>query len=143
VLQGLSLPQAQAPSLLTVYFNDVDDGGHRFGPNAPETDSAIGRVDSAVGALLDGLEQRGLTSKVNLIVVSDHGMAEVAPAHVIHLGQLTDTAAVNLVDQGPIVSLSPKSGRGDESIAQLRRSPHLKVYRKSELPARLQYRTHP
>ena len=140
VLQWLSLPSAQAPSLLTVYFNDVDDAGHRFGPNAPETDSAIARVDSAVGALMDGLEQRGLTGKVNLIVVSDHGMAEVALDHVIHLEQLIDTAAVNLVDQGPIVSLSPKSGRGDEIIAQLRRAPQLKVYRKSEIPAALHYR---
>ena len=140
VLQWLSLPSAQAPSLLTVYFNDVDDAGHRFGPNAPETDSAIARVDSAVGALMDGLEQRGLTGTVNLIVVSDHGMAEVAPDHVIHLEQLIDTAAVNLVDQGPIVSLSPKSGRGDEIIAQLRRAPQLKVYRKSEIPAALHYR---
>ena len=143
VLQWLSLPSAQAPSLLTVYFNDVDDAGHRFGPNAPETDSAIARVDSAVGALMDGLEQRGLTGKVNLIVVSDHGMAEVAPDHVIHLEQLIDTAAVNLVDQGPIVSLSPKSGRGDEIMAQLRRAPHLKVYRKSEIPPALHYRAHP
>ncbi|HKP50939.1 MAG TPA: ectonucleotide pyrophosphatase/phosphodiesterase [Gemmatimonadales bacterium] len=140
VLQWLSLPSAQAPSLLTVYFNDVDDAGHRFGPNAPETDSAIARVDSAVGALMDGLEQRSLTSKVNLIVVSDHGMAEVAPDHVIHLEQLIDTAEVNLVDEGPIVSLSPKSGRANEIIAQLRRSPHLKVYRKSEIPAALHYR---
>ncbi len=142
VLQWLSLPSGQAPSLLTVYFNDVDDAGHRFGPNAPETDSAIARVDSAVGALMDGLEQRGLTGTVNLIVVSDHGMAEVAPDHVIHLEQLIDTAAVNLVDQGPIVSLSPKSGRGDEIIAQLRRAPHLKVYWKSEIPAALHYRAH-
>jgi predicted AlkP superfamily pyrophosphatase or phosphodiesterase len=140
VLQWLSLPSAQAPSLLTVYFNDVDDAGHRFGPNAPETDSAIARVDCAVGALMAGLEQRGLTSKVNLIVVSDHGMAEVAPDHVIHLEQLIDTAAVNLVDQGPIVSLSPKSGRGDEIVGQLRKSSHLKVYRKSEIPAALHYR---
>ncbi|HVQ45990.1 MAG TPA: alkaline phosphatase family protein, partial [Gemmatimonadales bacterium] len=131
-----------APSLLTVYFNDVDDAGHRFGPNAPETDSAIARVDSAVGALMDGLEQRGLTGTVNLIVVSDHGMAEVALDHVIHLEQLIDTAAVKLVDQGPIVSLSPKSGRGDEIIAQLRRAPQLKVYRKSEIPAALHYRAH-
>jgi predicted AlkP superfamily pyrophosphatase or phosphodiesterase len=142
VLQWLSLPPAEAPSLVTVYFNDVDDAGHRFGPNAPETDSAIARVDSAVGALMDGLDQRGLTGKVNLIVVSDHGMAEVAPDHVIHLDQLIDTAAVTLVDQGPIVSLSPKSGRADEIIAQLRTSPHLKVYRKSEIPAALHYRAH-
>jgi predicted AlkP superfamily pyrophosphatase or phosphodiesterase len=142
VLQWLSLPSAQAPSLVTVYFNDVDEAGHRFGPNAPETDSAIARVDSAVGALMDGLDQRGLTGKVNLIVVADHGMAEVAPDHVIHLEQFIDTAAVNLVDQGPIVSLSPRSGRGDEIIARLRRAPHLKVYRKSEIPAGLHYRAH-
>jgi predicted AlkP superfamily pyrophosphatase or phosphodiesterase len=143
VLQWLSLPTDQAPSLITVYFNDVDVAGHRLGPEAPETDSAIARVDSAVGALMDGVEQRGLTKKVNLIVVSDHGMAEVAPDHVIHLEQLIDTAAVNLVDQGPIVSLFPKSDRGDEIIAQLRREPHLKVYRKSEIPAALHYRAHP
>jgi predicted AlkP superfamily pyrophosphatase or phosphodiesterase len=143
VLQWLSLPPAETPSLVTVYFNDVDDAGHRFGPNAPATDSAIARVDSAVGALMDGVDQRGLTSKVNLIVVSDHGMAEVAPDHVIHLDQLIDTAAVTLVDQGPIVSLSPKSGRGDEIIAQLRKAPHLRVYRKSEIPAALHYRAHP
>ncbi|MFL5459559.1 MAG: ectonucleotide pyrophosphatase/phosphodiesterase [Gemmatimonadales bacterium] len=143
VLQWLSLPAAQAPSLVTVYFNDVDDAGHRFGPNAPETDSAIARVDSAMGALMDGLEQRGLTGKVNLIVVSDHGMAEVAPDHVIHLEQLIDTAAVNLVDHGPFVSLSPKAGDGEEIIAQLRGAPHLKVYRKSEVPAALHYRAHP
>src|SRR3954465_13920139 len=143
VLQWLSLPVAQAPSLVTVYFNDVDDAGHRFGPNAPETDAAIGRVDSAVGALMDGLEQRGLTGRVNLIVVADHGMAAVAPDHVIHLEQYIDTAAVNLVDQGPIVSLSPRSGRADEIIARLRRAPHLKVYRKAEIPAALHYRAHP
>jgi predicted AlkP superfamily pyrophosphatase or phosphodiesterase len=143
VLQWLSLPSAQAPSLVTLYLNPVDDAGHRFGPNAPETDSAIAQVDSAVGALMDGLEQRGLTGKVNLIVVSDHGMAEVARDHVIHLEQLIDTTAVNLVDQGSIVSLSPKAGRGDEIIARLRRSPHLKVYRKSEIPTALHYRAHP
>jgi len=143
VLQWLSLPVAQAPSLVTVYFNDVDDAGHRFGPNAPETDAAIGRVDSAVGALMDGLEQRGLTGKVNLIVVADHGMAAVAPDHVIHLEQYIDTAAVNLVDQGPIVSLSLRSGQADEIIARLRRAPHLKVYRKAEIPAALHYRAHP
>jgi len=143
VLQWLSLPEAQAPSLVTVYFNDVDDAGHRFGPNAPETDAAIGRVDSAVGALMDGLEQRGLTGRVNLIVVADHGMAAVAPDHVIHLEQYIDTAAVNLVDQGPIVSLSLRSGQADEIIARLRRAPHLKVYRKAEIPAALHYRAHP
>jgi len=143
VLLWLSLPSAQAPSLVTLYFNDVDDAGHRFGPTAPETDSAIARVDSAIGALMNGLEQRGLAGKVNLIVVSDHGMAEVAPDHVINLEQLIDTAAVSLVDQGSILSLSPKAGRGDEIIARLRRSPHLRVYRKSDIPAALHYRAHP
>jgi len=37
----------------------VDDAGHRFGPNAPETDSAIARVDSAVS--LTGMEYGGIT----------------------------------------------------------------------------------
>ena len=79
VLEWLSLEGEQSMSLITLYLGDVDYAGHEFGPDAPETDSAIARVDSAVGALMSGIRARGLEHRVNLVVVSDHGMARVDP----------------------------------------------------------------
>jgi predicted AlkP superfamily pyrophosphatase or phosphodiesterase len=143
VLDWLSLPAERAPQLITLYLGDVDEAGHQFGPRAPETDSAIARVDSAVGAVMTGVEQRGLAGKVNLIIVSDHGMAEVQPEHFIYLDDLVDTANVMVGELGAVVALSPRHGTGDDLYRRLSSVPHLKVYRKQDLPAVYHYRDNP
>jgi len=143
VLDWLSLPPDSAPVLVTLYLDDVDHEGHDFGPDAPETDSAIARVDSAVGALMDGIAAKNLGGRVNLVVVSDHGMAEAKSGQAIYLDDYIDLGTVNLVDLGPVVSLSPREP-GDEVYRRLSRAhSHLKVYRKSELPERYHYRENP
>lgn len=50
ILDWLSLPASEAPSLLVGYFHEVDGAGHTYGPSAPQVDSAIAQVDSALGA---------------------------------------------------------------------------------------------
>ena len=140
VLDWLSLPADSAPVLVTLYLDDVDHVGHDFGPDAPETDSAIARVDSAVGALMDGIAAKNLGGRVNLVVVSDHGMAEARPGRVIYLDDYVDLRSVDLVDLGPVVSLSPRAPGDDVHRRLSRAHPHLKVYRNSELPERYHYR---
>ena len=140
VLEWLSLPEDSALSLITLYLGDVDQAGHEFGPDAPETDSAIARVDSAVGALMEGIEQQGRGGRVNLVVVSDHGMASVAPERVLYLEDLIDTASVDVVELGTVLSLWPRGVPADEVVRRLSQAPHLKVYRKSEIPERFHYR---
>jgi predicted AlkP superfamily pyrophosphatase or phosphodiesterase len=143
VLAWLSLPGEQAPALVTLYLGDVDDAGHDFGPDAPQTDSAIARVDSAVGALMTGLEERGLDQRVNLVVVSDHGMARLDPKQVIYLDDYIDPATAEVIDQGPFLSLAPRPGFQNQVYRRLRRAhPHLTIYRKSEVPAAYHYREH-
>jgi predicted AlkP superfamily pyrophosphatase or phosphodiesterase len=100
-------------------------------------------LDSAVGAIMTGVEQRGLAGKVNLIVVSDHGMAEVQPEHFIYLDDLIDTATVTVAEVGAIVGLSPRHGTGDDVFRRLSSVPHLKVYRKRDIPAAYHYRDNP
>ena len=142
VLEWLRLPADRAPSLVTLYLGDVDQAGHDFGPDSPETDSAIARVDSAVGALINGIES--LDRQVNLVVVSDHGMARVWPEQLIYLDDYVDTALVDVVELGPVVSLAPERGTAEAVYRSLRGAhPHLRVYRKSEVPASYHYRAHP
>jgi predicted AlkP superfamily pyrophosphatase or phosphodiesterase len=143
VLDWLSLPGDSAPVFVTTYLSDVDDAGHEFGPDAPQTDSAIARVDSQVGALVTGLAARGLSERVNLIVVSDHGMSATSPERVIYLDDYIDLSRVVVVDWSPVAAITPRAGYEDSAYARLRGAhPQLAVYRKREVPARLHYRDH-
>lgn len=90
VLHWLDLPPSQRPGFLTLYFEAVDTAGHYEGPDAAETNAAIGEVDAALARLVDGLRQRGLLDRVNLIVLSDHGMAATPPDQRIFLDELID-----------------------------------------------------
>jgi predicted AlkP superfamily pyrophosphatase or phosphodiesterase len=144
ILDWLALPGDSAPVFATLYFSTVDAAGHRVGPDAPQIDSAIARVDSAVGALVAGFAARGLADRVNLIVVSDHGMTATSPDRQIFLDDYIDTADVTVVDWSPVAAIIPKPGREQDVYQALHgRHPQLAVYRKAEIPARWHYQNHP
>jgi len=80
-VEWLSLPAGQRPDLVTLYFSAVDSAGHTFGPDAPETLAAIADIDDHIATLwqaIEALNVRG-DAEINLLLVSDHGMAEVDP----------------------------------------------------------------
>lgn len=144
VLDWLALPADSAPALITVYFHDVDTQGHRFGPSAPETDSAIAKVDRSLGRLMDGIAALGKQDRVTLIVVADHGMAPTSIERVIALDDYVDLQTVDVIDWTPVAAIAPKPGFEDAAYRALKdRHPHLQVYRKGEVPARWHFNDHP
>ena len=131
------------PGLVTLYFEAVDDAGHRHGPDAPEVAAAVARVDSALARLVDGLRQRGRLDRTDVVVVSDHGMAPVSPDRVVVLDDALDLA-VDEVDWGEVPGVWPGPGRDvDTIVARLSALPHVTAYRKEVLPARLYYAASP
>ena len=144
VLDWLDLPADSAPAMMLLYFSDVDGAGHDHGPAASEVDEAIARVDGAVGALVDGIAARGLTDVVNIILVSDHGMYPTSIERLIVLDDYVDLATVDVVDWSPVGAILPRAGDEDRVYRALAgRHPHLTVYRKGEVPARLHFNAHP
>ncbi len=145
VLELLDLPAGERPAFATVYFSDVDDAAHRFGPGAREqVDAAVERVDAALGRLISGLEARGLWGRVHLLVVSDHGMIGTPPDQVIVLDDYVDLGLANVIDWAPVLALRPKPEHMDEVFAALDGAhPHLTVYRKEEVPDGWHYRNGP
>ncbi len=144
VLDWLTLPNGQAPTVVTLYYSDVDHAGHDFGPDTPQADSAIARVDSMIGRLMAGLAARKLNDRVNVIVVSDHGMIATSPARVIKLEDYINLADIDVVDWSPVGTIIPKPGR-ELAVYQalVKAHPQLSVYRKGEVPARLHFNSHP
>jgi predicted AlkP superfamily pyrophosphatase or phosphodiesterase len=144
VLSWLTLPGAQRMSLVTLYYSDVDHAGHAYGPASPQVDSAIARVDSMVGLLMDGIAARGLSNRVNLMVVADHGMAELSPDKTILLDDYVPLGDVDIVDGGALGLIAPKQGKTESVYAALHdANPHMHVYRKADVPARFHYGTNP
>jgi len=144
VLGWLARKPPERPVVTTLYFDGVDAAGHRFGPESPNVDSAIANVDSALDRFLRGLDSLGLARKANLVIVSDHGMAELSPDRVIYLDSCLDTTAAEVVDLAPVTTINPKSGAEETVYRRLRAChSHLAVYRAEELPGRLHFGAHP
>lgn len=138
-LDWLDLLADERPGLVTLYFEAVDTAGHRHGPDAPETAEAIERVDYAIGALVDGLRERGMLETTDLVVVSDHGMAAVSPERRVLLDDAIDLDAVDEVMWGEPVGIWPGDADPDLLVAQINTLPHVRAYRKEDVPARLHY----
>lgn len=146
ILSWLDLRPAERPTFLSLYFNDVDDAGHDFSPEARETRDSVIKVDNDLGRLIDGLKARGVFDQVNLIVVSDHGMATQDPNNTVILDELFDTnLAEKILWTGEIVSIHPKPGSEDAIYQTLKAKlpTQAKVYRKADLPARFHYSNSP
>lgn len=142
VLSWLDLPIRERPTMITTYFSDVDHAGHDAGPDSQDVKQAIARVDQALGRLVAGLKSRGIFNRVNLIIVSDHGMARLDPSQVVALDDYFDTSqAETVVWNSGMVHIFPKPEMEQAVYSMLKSKPppHVTVYWKQELPARLHY----
>jgi len=142
VLRWLDLPASERPTFLALYFEDTDDAGHE-GPDLPAVADAVRRIDGWIGELMAGLDARRLADRVNIVLVSDHGMASTSIDRVVMLDDYISLDDVRIVDINPTIGLVPAPGREDAVIQALRRAPHLQVYRRTETPEHWRYRAHP
>lgn len=116
ILQLLDMPGSEAnvpttemrPQLIAAYVPNVDAAGHKFGPNSTEIRTTIKTVDTMMDDLLLGLEARNLTDVVNIIVVSDHGMATTSTDRLIQLDDIIDMSKIDHIDGWPLYGLRPK-----------------------------------
>jgi len=144
VLQWLDLPAGDRPVLINLYFSDVDSAGHDYGPDSREVQDAIQRVDGYLGRVFRGLEQRGLATGVNVIVLSDHGMAAVDASRIIVLDDYVTAADVDVIDLNPTLGLFTKSGKDAAVYASLFMAhPRLRVFRPQTTPEEWHFRDHP
>lgn len=108
---GLETPQPGKrlrPQLIAAYVPNVDAMGHRYGPNSTEIQLTISEVDAMLNDIFRGLEQRNLTDIVNVIIVSDHGMATTDVSRMIQIDDLVDLTKVAHLDGWPLVGIRPK-----------------------------------
>lgn len=62
--------------LLAAWLTEPDGTAHAHGVGAPETLAVLREVDTEIGRLLDGLAERGVLVRTNVLVTSDHGFSQ-------------------------------------------------------------------
>ncbi|KAF9975889.1 hypothetical protein BGZ73_000287 [Actinomortierella ambigua] len=146
VLEWLDLPRDERPQVITVYISEVDTVGHNHGPDAKRLNQALQVVDAALGTFLAGLRERSLEDVVNLIAVSDHGMAYVNQDKAIFYDDYIDPreliAEESMLPHLAIRTKDPiKTDEFYETLKRAQAQHHLnfKVYRREELPAEFNY----
>ena len=101
IIQWLSLPKAQRPRLVVSYFSLVDSMGHEYGPDAQQTYDAVQQLDNLMANLHTRL--KALDENINLVIVSDHGMASVDPSMSIKIDSLPKDDNFMVQNTGPRV----------------------------------------
>jgi predicted AlkP superfamily pyrophosphatase or phosphodiesterase len=140
----------ERPHLVLLYFSDVDDTTHRYGPDAPQTANSVSMVDRALRQLLDSIRALPYGDSVNVVLVSDHGMAEISAQRAIPVGDIlaragVDTTHMEASDNGPTMSLwfGADSARIRRARAVLDTVGHAHTYLGSEIPERWHLRDNP
>ncbi len=136
----VAITRSPRPALVTAYFSAVDSRGHDFGPYAPETREALREIDGQIGNLIARLREEGLEDEVNVVVVGDHGMAATSSERVMLLDDYIDLEEVYITDLGPLGLLNVKdSARLESLLADLKKMPHARWFKRDQLPAELHY----
>jgi len=128
VFDWLRLPTVERPRLITLYFSDMDDTGHRYGPNNDlELKKTLDRLDHELGALFEGLESFDLP--IHVVLVSDHGMMEVKQENLILLEDLTEGIQGRVVNNGALAHLHLEDPKEKEKVIQIlqTRNPNIRI----------------
>lgn len=135
VLDWFAMPRESRPHLVTLYFERLDNAGHRYGPDSPELNVALAGADSLMGEILDGIAALPHGDSVHIVVVSDHGMSLYDRDPVI-ADDWADLSDVHVITSGPIAHLYVD---GDTTRARalkeaLDRAPGVAAYLPDETP---------
>jgi len=144
VLKWLQLPEKQRPHLVTLYFDEPDHTGHNFGPLSPENKKMVIKMDSIMGELSRRLDQLAIGKQINLVIVSDHGMAAISNDKKVAVLDYLKPEWLGYKDViNPIMSIQAKPGYQDSIANALKKVPHIKFWKSTEVPKRLHYGTNP
>ncbi|XP_070786451.1 bis(5'-adenosyl)-triphosphatase enpp4 [Enoplosus armatus] len=131
----------QGVKFAALYWEEPDRSGHLFGPdNTTAMGKVLKEVDDNIGLLIAKLHQTGLWGRINVLITSDHGMAQCSAERLIRLDDCLHPDNYTLVDLTPVAALIPNND--PEAIFALLNKchAHMTAYLKKTIPDRLHYR---
>ena len=143
VINWLSLPKKLRPRFITLYFHQPDGVAHDYGPVSEQTDSVVTYLDGIIGLLTDRLNDLAVAKRLNLIVVSDHGMGEVSGEKVVNLKEhIPEELVEYFTGSNPSILVDPVDEYLDSVHVLLNNIPHVKAWSAESMPEHYTYGKH-
>lgn len=101
------LDREEPPQLMMAYLPNVDTAGRNTGIASTDLIAACLQVDGMLQNVMNALVKRNLTEVVNLVIVSDHGMAPTSEDRLLFLDDIIENLDnTTFVSDGPLVGLN-------------------------------------
>ena len=141
VVKWLEYPAKARPRLINLYYEEPDGIAHNFGPVSEETGRIVEHVDSLLGVLVAKLNKLPIARKINLIVVSDHGMAQISPELYVNLGSIIPQDKIVMSLGGnPTYNIDLVDEYIPKALADLNAVKGVTAWHRDSVPERLHYR---
>lgn len=135
VLHWLQLPEGIRPHFIMAYFPEPDHTGHSYGPFGKPTLKEVQSMDTLLGYFRNQLQKLDICKKINVIVLSDHGMAEVDSTHNIFIDKKIADQFTDRIEGGSqSVYVYVKKGKQDELLTYMKQFKHIKAIKRSDFP---------
>lgn len=121
LLDDADLDFQHRPHFMAVYAPEVDQEGHRHGPESAVVSQTLADVDNFVRQLFDEVDRRNLSDVVDVVVVSDHGMADTSMDRLIFLDDVLGAegfAAIERNEGWPCAGLRFAPGTDEKALVE-------------------------
>lgn len=127
------------PELMLSYAPIIDSLGHKYGISGRKLKGGLRYVDNFIESVMVEIQSRNLLEIVNVVVVSDHGMAPTSNERLIYLDDYVNLAKIQHIDGWPLYGLRPFEAYSVEEVYQeiagkLTNHSHFQLYLKRDFP---------
>lgn len=134
-VKWLEMPEETRPHLITMYFSDMDNVGHKYGPdNDEKIKPELFDLDHNLGNLFKRVSETNLP--VNIIIVSDHGMSKVNTSNLLSIEEVKNDSMYSIIDNGALLSVHLKKNVSFNKAFQYlkQKENNFKVYKTENTP---------
>jgi alkaline phosphatase D len=143
VIKWFEKPIKNRPRLVLLYFHEPDNTGQKYGPRSKENKLMVESVDKTIGNILNKLKTLTIYKKLNVILVSDHGMTEIDKTKKIVLSKYIDTKKIKMEGSGAYTLLySDENNEIEKSYLKLKQLSNIDVYKKENIPDKWRFKRH-
>lgn len=140
VIKWLKLPISKRPGMVTLYFDQPDGIGHEYGPVNESTGEVVEYLDSVLGYLRSEIAALEYGNRVNLIVVSDHGMGPISPDRYINLYDVINVDWIETIVGGnPVYLIDAADGFEVSVTSALNGVVGVSAWQKDDIPEHFHY----
>jgi predicted AlkP superfamily pyrophosphatase or phosphodiesterase len=143
VVKWLGYSAERRPRFVTLYYEEPDSEAHGAGPVSDATGKMVEHVDSLIGVLIAELDRLPVARKINLIILSDHGMGQLSPDMYVNLGSIIPQEKIVMSLGGnPTYNMDLVDEYIPTALADLNATEGVTAWHRDSVPEHLHYRNH-